>query len=68
MSITMYVLGDSKTVQVTEPDLTNKAVITVNVPEGLPVQFLINQLMALAGQLTDPNINAESLIIKIVYG
>ena len=70
MAITFYVNGETKAVTTVQPDLTNKALIEVNMPEGMPIKFLLQQLQSLSNSLAaaDAQVQAALLVIKVVYG
>jgi hypothetical protein len=70
MAITFYVNGETKAVTTVQPDLTNKALIEVNIPEGMPIKFLLQQLQSLSNSLAaaDAQAQAALLVIKVVYG
>lgn len=70
MAITFYVNGETKAVTTVQPDLTNKALIEVNIPEGMPIKFLLQQLQSLSNSLAaaDAQVQAALLVIKVVYG
>ena len=70
MSMTFYVNGETKAVTTVQPDLTNKALIEVLIPEGLPIKFLLQQLQSLSNSLSAPDAQAQAalLVIKVVYG
>lgn len=68
MMITIYIIGATRVVTVTEPDLTNKALIEVNIPEGFPIRFLLQQLQSLSNSLIDEAEQASNIIIKVNYG
>jgi len=70
MAITFYVNGETKAVTTAQPDMTNKALIEVLIPEGLPIKFLLQQLQSLSSSLSaaDAQAQAALLVIKVVYG
>lgn len=70
MAITFYVNGETKAVTTAQPDLTNKSLIEVLIPEGLPIKFLLQQLQSLNNSLSSPDAQAQAnlLVIKVVYG
>ena len=70
MAITFYVNGETKAVTTVQPDLTNKSLIEVNIPEGMPIKFLLQQLQSLSNSLAaaDAQVQAALLVIKVVYG
>lgn len=70
MSMTFYVNGETKAVTTVQPDLTNKGLIEVAIPEGLPIKFLLQQLQSLSNSLSAPDAQAQAalLVIKVVYG
>lgn len=70
MAITFYVNGETKVVTTVQPDLTNKALIEVSIPEGMPIRFLLQQLQSLSNSLAaaDAQAQAALLVIKVVYG
>ncbi len=70
MAITFYVNGETKAVTTVQPDLTNKSLIEVNIPKGMPIKFLLQQLQSLSNSLAaaDAQVQAALLVIKVVYG
>lgn len=68
--VILYVDGATRTVLTTQPDITGKAVIEVNVPEGLPITFLLNQLQTLENQISLPSNQAQAalIVVKLIYG
>ena len=70
MAIIFYVNGETKAVTTVQPDMTNKSLIEVLIPEGLPIKFLLQQLQSLSNSLSYPDVQTQAalLVIKVVYG
>jgi hypothetical protein len=67
----LYINGSDSTFTATEPDLTGKVVIDLEMPDGLPLSFAVNQLSALAQQFNFPGnvpVDYSLVVFRVTVG
>lgn len=64
MSAIIYIDTTDKSCYNVEPDLSNKNVIGIDIPSGIPVSLLINQISAFIAGI---NQTPLPLVIKVTF-